>query len=134
MDNLHITLRFLGDAAVAAVAEGLATASLPAATARVGPTVGELRRGLVVVPVSGLDDLAAAVTAATTDLGQPVPDRAFRGHVTLARVRGGRHGEATGLLGHPVTVSFAVTEVVLVDSQLGPPGARHRAVHRFPTG
>jgi RNA 2',3'-cyclic 3'-phosphodiesterase len=123
----HVTLRFLGDVAdPAPVAAALDGADLAGATAVVGPRVAALGRGVVVVPVAGLDELAAGVTAATGAFGRPAPPRRFRGHLTLARTRG---GSVRGLVGEPVGARFPVDAVRLVRSHLGPDGARYEDLH-----
>src|SRR5690606_41239744 len=104
-----------------------AGAGLSAAEAGVGRRVGVLGRGGVMLPVAGLDGLAAAVVAATAGSGEPVGDRPFRGHLTLARVR--RGGSARGLLGEELDRTFAVREVALVRSHLGAGPARYEVLH-----
>ena len=79
--------------------------------------------GLVVWPVEGLDDLARAVERATAEIGQPVPERPFQGHVTLARARGDADirrtdlGQAGRLLA-PLERSWPVGSFALVESRL----------------
>jgi 2'-5' RNA ligase len=125
----HVTLRFVGElddtdeAALVTVLDGL---DAPAAAARLGPRVSRLGRSVVCLPVSGLDELAAAVRATTADIGDP-PDQPFVGHFTLARLR---DRAACGVTGAAVDLGFDVDEVVLVRSTLEPRGARHEPVHR----
>ena len=57
-ENWHVTLRFLGEADPADVGGRLDGATLSPATATLGPVVQRFGRGLVVVPVAGLDELA----------------------------------------------------------------------------
>jgi 2'-5' RNA ligase len=124
----HVTLRFVGevdDADTAALVAALDGLDAPAAAARLGPRVSRLGRGVVCLPVSGLDELAAAVHAATAGAGPP-PDRPFVGHLTLARLR---DRAACGVSGTAVDLGFDVDEVVLVRSTLGPGGAEHEPVH-----
>jgi RNA 2',3'-cyclic 3'-phosphodiesterase len=128
--NWHVTLRFLGDVPPDDVTARLERASLPAATAVVGPTVTRLGRDTLVVPVGGLDRLAATVVEATTDLGRPAGSRPFNGHLTLARLRG--RADCT-VLGTPLSASFDVTEVALVSSTTLPTGALYETVARYPT-
>ena len=69
-DQWHVTLRFLGetdpDAAVTAMG-GLVAAPVEAV---VGPSTRLLGGTVLVVPVAGLDRLAAAVVAATAGVGE----------------------------------------------------------------
>lgn len=129
-DQWHVTLRFLGDADPVAVSRSLDASPLPRATARLGPVVSRFGRSTVVLPVAGLDELAAAVRAATAAVGPPPDPRPFAGHLTLARLR---HRAACGVAGARCSSVFDVDEVVLVASDLRPEGAVHRIVHRVRT-
>ena len=128
----HVTVRFLGEVAdpdpVVAV---LDAAPLAPCEARVGPAVTRLGRGVVVLPVGGLDALAAAVATATAGVGRPPEPRVFSGHVTLARVR---RGPVRDLVGERIDLRFPVTDVRLVRSHLGGSGARYEDVHVWPLG
>jgi 2'-5' RNA ligase len=119
-DHWHVTLRFLGEVAdVDPVAAALAGASLPAATAELGPDVQRFTPAVAAVPVAGLDALAGAVDDA---LG--APDRAFRGHLTVARAR--RQGRIPpAATGAPIQAAWPVTEIALVRSRLGADGPRY---------
>jgi RNA 2',3'-cyclic 3'-phosphodiesterase len=75
-DQWHITLRFLGNCDRNQVAARLGDAVLPFARARLGPAIDWLGPQLV-VPVAGVDELAAAVHAATDGIGDP-PRPQFR--------------------------------------------------------
>jgi 2'-5' RNA ligase len=126
-DHWHATLRFLGEVDdPAPVAAALDAAPLSAAAASLGPRVAVLGRGVLMVPVEGLDDLAAAVTEVTRAFGRPPPDRPFRGHLTVARAR---RGAVRDLAGEAVDVRFPVGDVRLVRSHLGRDGARHEDLH-----
>ena len=105
----HVTLRFLGEADEDAAIEALGHLDGRAATAVLGPTVSRLGRDVVCLPVVGLDDLAAAVSSATAEVGEP-PGRPFVGHLTLARLR---HRAACGVTGTPFSLHHPVDEVVL---------------------
>lgn len=126
--GLHATLRFLGDAPPGAVTDRLSAAALPPARAELGPATGTLGHRILMVPVAGLDELAAAVARATDGLGRP-PQRPFVGHVTLARAR---DDAARDLAGAPVAAAFDVTEVAVVTSETHPDGARHTTVATVP--
>jgi 2'-5' RNA ligase len=135
-DTWHMTLRFLGEVDdPAPVVEALSEASLPAATAVLGPAVELLGKRVVMVPVTGLDDLAASVVKATASLGEPPEDRDFRGHLTLGRLsRLGRSGRPPQLdcLGTPVAGEWRVESLALVRSHLGDGPARYENLFRRP--
>lgn len=128
-DQWHVTLRFLGTANVDDAVAALATIDAPAAVAELGPVVSRLGRDAVVVPVHGLDELAARVVFATAHVGEPPDPRPFTGHLTLARLRA---RAACGIAGSPLRASFAVHEVALVRSDTPPDGARYTAIATQP--
>ena len=127
VDQLHVTLRFLGRADIDAVLAVLSAAQLPAATAVLGPATVVLGRDAIVLPVSGLDELAAVVSSAT---GAAADRRPFRGHLTIARVR--RRGRISAVA-TTFSDTFAVREVGLVQSDLRPDGAVHTVLGMFAT-
>ena len=85
-ENLHITLRFLGDADVDEVSDRLDGVLLPAATAVLGPAFDLLGERSLVTPVAGVDDLAAVVQQAVRGLGTERERKRFQGHITVARL------------------------------------------------
>ena len=150
-DQWHVTLRFFGeltetDVAVATTSLRRAACSLPAPPlpgrprppapleAHGGPATRFLGPGLIVWPVEGLAASAKAVEAATAEIGQPVPDRRFLGHLTIARGRRGVDLRTQRDLLAPLDMSWAVTSLSLVRSDLHPEGARYGVVASFPTG
>jgi len=130
-EQWHVTLRFLGHADPADVVDALGSVPLPSAEAALGPHVSRLGRFVVVVPVAGLDALAAAVTAATAELGQAPDPRGFTGHLTIARLK--QRG-ACRVAGTPVRTSFDVGEITLVDSRTSVAGPEYTVLDRFPLG
>jgi 2'-5' RNA ligase len=128
-EQWHITLRFLGTCDRAEVTGRLDVATLPRCVARLGPALDWLGPQLV-VPVTGVDELAASVHRATEGIGDP-PRHGFRGHVTIARTR--RSATPT-VLGHPIAGSFEVREVALVRSELTSDGPRYTTVATYATG
>ncbi|MGA3221482.1 MAG: 2'-5' RNA ligase family protein [Acidimicrobiales bacterium] len=139
-DQWHVTLRFFGElspvqvdeagAALTEVAQGL-PGDL---TARGGPATRFLGPGLLIWPVDGLGPAAAPVGRATAHIGQPVPDRPFIGHVTIARgARGADLRQVPHLLSS-LSASWPVSSLALVHSQLGAGGARYRDIYTFPLG
>ena len=130
-DQWHITLRFLGavddpDEAVSALGR-LRAARCEAV---LGSEVRRLGSRVLMVPVAGLDEIAAEVIAATAEVGEPPEDRPFKGHLTLARARG--RVDFRPLAGHPITGRWPVDEVTLVESRLHPKGARYETIARVP--
>jgi 2'-5' RNA ligase len=126
-DKWHVTLRFLGsvpDASPVIAAVGDAVAGLAPVPVRIGPAVALLGRGVVMVPVAGLDEVAGAVVRATAALGEAPDQRPFRGHITLARLRS-RARLAAGAVGAPLAGGWTGGSVTVVRSHLGPDGARY---------
>jgi 2'-5' RNA ligase len=124
----HVTLRFLGDADVDAVSAALAGVRVAATEAGLAPRTQRLSRGVLSVPVSGLEDVAAAVVAATAELGRPPDHRTFRGHITLARVEGRAKPPLTDVPAR----SWTVATFALVRSHLGGGPARYETVATWP--
>lgn len=130
-ENLHLTLRFLGDADEDEVAERLAETELPATHVALGPAFDVWWERSLVVPAQGLDDLAAEVHRATRGLGTEQPRRRFVGHLTVARLaRGARPERAAGLR---FEARFDVDEVALITSTLRHTGAEYETLATWPT-
>lgn len=134
-EQWHITLRFWADADPAAVIEaiddGIANAHgrlLVAPTVTLGPVVSRMGPSTVVLPAHGVDELARTVRALTAEIS-PRESRPFQGHLTLARLR---HRAACGVAGERITMTFTPDVVELVESELGPSGARHRVIASWP--
>jgi 2'-5' RNA ligase len=132
----HVTLRFLGrvdDALVDDVVGALRSVEVPTGTiASLGPATARFGQRVLQVPVDGLDVLAARVEEATASFGEPPEDRAFRGHLTLARVgRGAGRVDLRPLCGAPIAATWPVTGFELYSSELHPHGARYTVVERF---
>jgi len=133
-DQWHVTLRFLGRVAdVDAVRAALELVSLSRCEARLGPGVGRFGRRVLHVPVTGLDDLAAAVVASTAAVDAPHEDRPFAPHLTLARARARRGIDLRALTGEPITATWPVEDICLVESHLHPRGARYETLQRVRT-
>jgi 2'-5' RNA ligase len=130
-DQWHVTLRFLGSMTDAApVVDALSMVNVPGGVVVAGPEVRRLSNRILVLPVAGLDALASAVEGATATLGEPPPERPFRGHLTLARARG--RVDLRPLIGAAINGSWSVEEFSLVNSTLHPQGARYETVAAFP--
>jgi 2'-5' RNA ligase len=136
-DQWHVTLEFLGEVGedrIEALAGALrvGAAGSPSRTVALGPATVRMGRGQLVVPVAGVDDIAAAVRAVTTGvLARPPEDRSFRGHLTVARARG-RQPIPRSLEGTPVEAAWTVAEVALVRSHLGQGPARYETLATAP--
>jgi len=138
-EHWHVTLAFLGsvpdqelDALTAAL--GAAAASEHPVTAVLGPATTALGRGVLCVPVDGLDALAITVGAASAPFGRAEDGETgpFTGHLTLARARRGR--VPAHLLGSPANASWRVEELALVSSVTGREGPRYTTEARFTLG
>jgi RNA 2',3'-cyclic 3'-phosphodiesterase len=131
-EQWHITLRFFGEADVSDARHALAAVRAEPTDAVLGPQPGRLGRspGFLVLPIAGLDALAAAVELATAAVGASPSPRPFFGHITLARFR---RRAACGLT-EPVTARWRVAEVALVESTLDRDGSRYRTLAKVPLG
>ena len=145
----HLTLRFLGDTApdrVPALEQGLAGAAAVGAplTLAVGgagafPT---LARPSVLwigfAPNAALDDLYRRVDDACATAGFGRETRAFRAHLTVARLRRGARVDRAVVTAALATVRapepFVVPTLDLVASTLARGGAEHRPLARFTLG
>ena len=128
-DNWHITLRFIGDAHADDVETALAGFRPSPARVRLGPAVDVLNERALVLPVDGLDAVAADVNERTRTLGEP-PRQRFVGHLTLARVK--LHVAMPKALGMMAEAEFEMEEVALVQSRLDPAGARYSTIATWP--
>jgi len=143
-ENLHVTLRFLGEIAPELQAPLAAqvraqTAALAPFALRLGALAGfpSGRRPRVVVlelaPQAPLAALAEAVERGVVAAGCAPEPRAFRGHLTLGRVRERGMPPSLAELAAPPAV-FEVTESVLFASELHPSGSRYTPLERVPLG
>lgn len=147
LDNLHLTLLFLGETveeAVPALVEGLRAAfsRCPPLDLRLsgGGTFPPGRPARVAwVGVEAPDELmtlqADITRAAVEALGFEPEERAYHPHVTLARCPDPWRREAiekfkTSLTG-PIGPPFVADHGILFESKLSPKGARYRAVETF---
>lgn len=122
-DQWHVTLRFLGEVTST---EDVVTdltdvaARIGPRDATFGPATARLGRGILMVPVAGVDDLAAAVGADD-----------FTGHLTVARSRSRDTQVPARLAGEPITATMRVEEFALIRSHLGNGPARYETLHTF---
>jgi 2'-5' RNA ligase len=130
-ENLHVTLRFLGDADVDEVIDRLDQVLLPAATAVVGPAFDLLGERSLISPVTGIDELAAVVQQALRGLGTERERKRFQGHITVARLA--RRARPNRSAGRRFDATFEVDEVALVASTLSDTGAVYETIATWPT-
>lgn len=130
-ENLHITLRFLGDADEADVIQRLDDVVLPASTAVVGPAFDLRAERSIMLPVAGVDDLAAVVERAVRGIGTANERRRFVGHLTMARLA--RRARPERSVGRLFSAEFEVREVALVASTLSETGSIYETVGTWPT-
>jgi len=133
-EHWHVTMAFLGEiepAAVASVGVALRGSGAPAGRARLGPATTLLGRGILCVPVTGLDVVAARVAQALRAEGFEIEERPFRGHVTLARARG-RRSVPPSLRGAAVEATWDVDGLAVMESRQEEGGSRYEVLERVP--
>lgn len=132
-EGLHVTLRFLGAidsealaslaAAVAAHVRPLSPFAAQLGALHVFPSAERPRViALGLDPAAQLSELAQAVERGVQEAGFAPEPRAFRSHVTLARVREGRRPSLAGAP-LPEPARFTVREATLFESRPGPGGS-----------
>ena len=113
-DQWHVTLHFFGPVEPALVPSLVAALPDLDVPVTIGPATARLGRSILVVPVDGLDEVAASL---------PWPAaRPFRGHLTLARAKGALPAEVVGV---PVAASWRADRATIVSSETLPTGARY---------
>ena len=142
-ENLHITLRFAGDIANPEAndfADALSQISLPAfeiCVTGLGAFGGNDPRVIWagIEESGGLDMLQRANERAARIAGLAAEGRAFKPHVTLARLKHGRADAVARYLGrHPVVRSepFLVDHFVLISSRPNTGGGPYVVEEAFP--
>jgi RNA 2',3'-cyclic 3'-phosphodiesterase len=140
--NLHLTLRFLGeiDAATAEAVTGRLAPPFDAPAFEIGlsglgtfPPAGPPR--VIWLGVSGgakaLSDVAREVDARLAGLGLPKEERGFHAHLTLGRVKSpvsGRLRDAIAAAGAADAGRCLVDHVTLFESRLSPAGATYSVI------
>jgi len=129
-DQWHVTLRFLGNvddpAPVIDALEGIRTTLAPV-DVTLGPRAGVLGHQVVYLPIAGLDGLASAVIDATRTFGEPPQTRRFKGHLTLARTKGGIVDRSS----LDVAATWTVDHLELIRSHLGRGPATYETLAAF---
>jgi 2'-5' RNA ligase len=140
-EQLHITLRFLGEVAddlVPSLVDALGRAASRApqpVRCSLGPATAWFSGARVLqIPVTGLDQIATAVRKATVPAIPESDAPQFVGHLTVARVQG-RHRpdplNQAAVAGIALTAEFAVRDFSLVASALGPGGRSYSTLARL---
>jgi len=148
--SIHLTLKFLGQVEAGAVEE-IRRAVEPAASAcpvlslhpaGAGVFPGPRSPRVVWIGLEGdlerLGALAGEVDLALAGLGFQAEKRPFQPHLTLGRVRSGRH--KAGLMEGVLSLAgfrgpeFQARELILFRSELNPAGAVYTALERIPLG
>ena len=145
-ENLHVTLRFLGDVAPERFADvahqvGAALRGTSPFAVRLGPVYAfpSPKRprvvALALAPADPVAELADAVEGGVVAAGFEPEARPFRAHLTLGRVRGryALPAELDDLAARP-EAGFEIHEVVLFASRLSPAGASYTPLERLPLG
>lgn len=142
-ENLHLTLKFLGDVDAAQVPRLLGRAE--AKLWPVPPFEVELA-GLGALPSARsarvlwlgvrkgnreMARIARKLDAAAASIGVERERRPFQAHLTLGRLRPPAH-VALERLEAPRGIAFGVEEVILYESRLSPDGARYIPLARLP--
>lgn len=147
-DNLHVTLRFLGEVEPVTLervreAVGVAATSVAPFTVALGGLGGfppgrapRVVWAGVLAGGEGLGALHDALESTLVARGIPGESRAFHPHVTLARVRDPRRATrlAGTLGGGPPFGEVRVAALHLMRSELGPQGSRYSVLVEAPLG
>jgi len=135
-ENLHITLKFLGDAPktdLPRLTEALQPCVQTAAFTLQPDKVALLPPRVLAVHLSGdltaAADLAARIDVACRELGFPSESRPYLPHIMLARLRGRFSGFASERFESP---SLPVNSFSLMQSRLDAAGARYACLARYP--
>jgi 2'-5' RNA ligase len=145
LDNLHVTLKFLGDTSPAQVGEICAVSkrvverqsALVAELAGVGAFPNVLRPSVVWVGLQHSDvlgQLAADLNRELAPLGFAPEERAFQPHLTLLRIRTRPPEGLLALLSQEANIAFGavpIGEVEFLQSELTPTGPRYTRLATF---
>ena len=142
-ENLHLTLKFLGETSPTQVPEIIASlethcrdlSSVRLAVRGLG-AFPDARRARVawagLTPANPVVELAADIEASMKKLGFAREPRPFRPHLTLARIRGRCPTGLTGLIQSRVETDlgeFLLGQIELIRSVRGRDGVRYETLH-----
>ena len=146
-DNIHLTIKFLGNIAVARVptiseaAAGatnqLSSFTLQISSCGVFPSPSHAKVLWIGVNDSSgmLSELRQRLELECEKRGFPIEERAFKPHLTLARLRGGNNTRA--LVDAHLAADFpaqtvTVNELIVFRSELSSHGAKYTAISKHP--
>jgi len=141
-EQMHVTLRFIGEVAPEALADWQAltrsTAALvPSGNARLGLVdafPSKKRSRVIVAHIDDLDGTLQALekelSAGAVALGLARERRAFAPHLTLGRLRSPCNLQASLDAWRLEPIVFSIRELCLYRSELRPEGARHHIEER----
>ncbi|HEX7772427.1 MAG TPA: RNA 2',3'-cyclic phosphodiesterase [Pyrinomonadaceae bacterium] len=147
VENIHLTLKFFGNVEldrIPAISEAAsrAVAGFPSFTIGVGNTGVFPRPSRAQVLWIGVSDPSGKLSALQERLenecaaeGFPKEDRAYRPHLTIARIRrpeGARRLVDAHLQLHFPTTNINLNELILFRSELSPKGSKYTAVSKHP--
>lgn len=142
-DQLHLTLRFIGEVAENVAHDiddtlvGLRTPAFTLELAGVGEFGGKTPRALWagVRSNDALMHLQRKIETALQRIGLPAEERKFSPHVTLARMKGAPREKVIAFLAHHALYAsgpFAVNQFVLFSSHLSSNGSIYHAERVYP--
>jgi 2'-5' RNA ligase len=144
MDNLHLTIRFVGNvqrAVVEAVADALEQRALAPFDVEVGDvgTFGHRHAARVVwlglrAGGQAATALAAQVEEECVRAGLPPESRAYQAHLTLARARSRGGAKLPELPAMPRVKGWRADQLVLYSSRLARAGAAYEAMRTLKIG
>lgn len=138
-EKMHLTLRFLGDTAVSQIPALSAaldhvaghTTPFDLQLTAVGcfPNVKRPRVIWLGLKGEGVHPVQAAVETAVVQLGWPPENRPFQAHLTLGRVKDGPSLPQVRWNVPVKPLTFRVTDIHLIESQLTPKGPLYTVQH-----
>ncbi len=140
-EQIHLTLRFLGDTPVAQLdpirkaMDAAVTGALPFSLRLSGVGAFPDRRRPRVIwagldgEINRLHSLKSALDAQLTLLGLPPEDKPFRAHLTVGRVKDQRAVEGIEWSVNVPPIELSVTAIYLIESQLRPDGPIYTERH-----
>jgi RNA 2',3'-cyclic 3'-phosphodiesterase len=142
-DQLHITLRYIGEVTtpvaedVAAALGGVHAAPLTLRLSGVGCFDKHDRPNAIwagIAPHDAITALHKKIDHALVRIGLPSEARAYRPHVTLARLNRSAGPLDAFLADHAAltSASFEIAHMTLFESHLGGEGASYEAIGRWP--